>query len=77
MVAAAASLGSQQQLLTTEQTQASQRVDVLGTGVGNLVNADLAKEGASLQAAQVKQNLAAQVLSIANAQPRALLALYR
>jgi flagellin len=77
VVAAAANLGSQQQLVTTEQTQANQRVDVLTTGVGNLVNADLAKESASLQAAQVKRNLAAQALSIANAQPRALLALYR
>ena len=40
--------------------------DVLKLGVGNLVDADLAEESATLQALQIKQQLGVQALSIAN-----------
>ena len=38
----------------------------MDAGVGNLVDADLAKESANLQALQTKQQLGIQALSIAN-----------
>jgi len=49
----------------------------LNSGIGNLVDADLAKESANLQALQVKQQLGTQALSIANQAPQALLSLFR
>ena len=51
--------------------------DTLETGIGNLVDADIAKESAKLQALQVQQQLGAQALSIANSQPQVILQLFR
>lgn len=51
--------------------------DTLETGVGNLVDADLAKESAKLQAGQIKESLATKALAIANAAPQWLLALFK
>ncbi|MBV9509749.1 MAG: flagellin, partial [Caulobacteraceae bacterium] len=51
--------------------------DTIDTGVGNLVNANLAKESAQLQALQTKQQLGIQALSIANSGSSALLSLFR
>lgn len=45
-------------------------------GIGNLVDADLARTSAEFAANQVKQALGIQALSIANQQPGALLALF-
>lgn len=50
--------------------------DVLDTAVGNIVDADLGVESAKLQSAQIKQQLAAKALSIANDQPKILLSLF-
>ena len=51
--------------------------DTIDAGVGNLVDADLAKESAKLQALQTKQQLGIQALSIANQAPQVLLGLFR
>lgn len=51
--------------------------DTLDSGVGNLVDADLAKESAKLQSLQTKQQLGVQALSIANQSTSALLGLFR
>ena len=51
--------------------------DTLDAGVGNLVDADLAKESARLQALQTKQALGIQALSIANSSSASLLSLFR
>lgn len=51
--------------------------DALETGVGNLVDADLAKESARLQSLQTKQQLGVQALSIANSSTSILLGLFR
>ncbi|MDB5429000.1 MAG: flagellin [Caulobacter sp.] len=51
--------------------------DALDTGVGNLVDADLAKESAKLQALQTKQQLGVQALSIANQSPQIVLSLFK
>ena len=45
--------------------------------IGQLVDADLAKESARLQALQVQQQLGAQALSIANSAPQIVLSLFR
>jgi flagellin len=55
----------------------SKLVDELNNGIGNLVDADLAKESANLSALQTKQQLGVQALSIANQAPQMLLALFR
>ncbi len=47
------------------------------SGLGALVDADLAKESARLQALQIRQQLGTQSLSIANQSPQALLSLFR
>jgi len=51
--------------------------DSIDAGVGNLVDADLAKESAKLQALQTKQQLGIQALSIANSSSSTLLGLFR
>ena len=55
----------------------SSLTDVIETGIGNLVDADLAKESAKLQALQVQQQLGVQALSIANQAPQTILSLFR
>ena len=50
--------------------------DAVTEGLGSLVDADLAKESAQLQALQVKQQLGIQALSIANQRPQTLLSLF-
>ena len=51
--------------------------DSIDAGVGNLVDADLAKESAKLQALQTKQQLGVQALSIANQSSSMILGLFR
>jgi flagellin len=70
-------LGSQARQLDGHSRFVSKLTDVLTTGVGNLVDADLAKESARLQALQVQQQLGAQALSIANSAPQIILSLFR
>jgi flagellin len=49
----------------------------LQTGISNLVDADMAKESATLQALQTKQQLGVQALSIANQSTSIMLSLFR
>jgi flagellin len=51
--------------------------DALAAGVGRMVDTDLAAESALIQALQVKQELSAQSIGIANSAPQALLSLFR
>jgi len=51
--------------------------NALDKGIGNLVDADLAKESAKLQSLQVKQQLGVQALSIANSAPSTILGYFR
>ena len=51
--------------------------DVTEKGIGNLVDADLAKESAKLQALQTKQQLGVQALSIANSSAGIALSFFR
>ena len=58
-------------------TFVSKMQDSLEVGIGNLVDADLAKESARLTALQTKQQLGVQALSIANQSSSILLGLFR
>jgi flagellin len=51
--------------------------DALTSGIGGMVDADLAKESARLQAMQTKQQLGVQALSIANQSSQTALSLFR
>ena len=75
--AALGRLGTGQKSLETHKTFISKLSDTLTVGIGNLVDADLAKESANLQALQVKQQLGVQALSIANQAPQSILQLFR
>lgn len=70
-------LGAQAKQIESHNKFVSKLTDVLQAGVGNLVDADVAKESARLQALQVKQQLGAQALSIANQAPQIILSLFK
>jgi flagellin len=53
------------------------KIDALESGLGALVDADLAKESAKLQSLQIRQQLGTQALSMANQAPQSLLSLFR
>jgi flagellin len=69
--------GTGAKALDTHLTNVMKLQDTLDAGVGNLVDADLAKESAKLQALQTKQQLGVQALSIANQSSGILLGLFR
>ena len=70
-------LGTGSKSLDNQLTFTSKLQDTLETGIGNLVDADLAKESAKLTALQTKQQLGVQALSIANSSSSILLGLFR
>ena len=75
--AAIAKLGTSSNALSTHLTFVGKLQDSLTAGVGNLVDADVAKESANLTALQTKQQLGFQALSIANSSSSNLLSLFR
>ncbi|CAN5380893.1 flagellin [soil metagenome] len=74
---ALARLGTKAKAVATHTTFVGKLSDALESGVGNLVDADLARESAKLQALQTKQQLGVQALGIANQSPQVLLSLFR
>jgi flagellin len=70
-------LGSASRKIDAQTTFTSRLSDTIEAGIGNLVDADLAKESAKLQALQVKQQLGVQALSIANQAPQTITSLFR
>jgi len=69
-------LGAGAKSLEAQRVFAQKISDTIEVGIGNLVDADLAKESANLQALQVKQQLGVQALSIANQAPQAILSIF-
>lgn len=69
--------GSYSNYVDTQITFNKNKVDAMETGMGALVDADLAKESARLQALQIRQQLGTQSLGIANQAPQVLLSLFR
>lgn len=74
---ALSALGTGSKKLSSQRAFVDKLSDAIEVGIGNLVDADLAKESARLQSLQVKQQLGIQALSIANQQPNVVLALFR
>ena len=72
-----ARLGASAKRIENHELFVSKLQDSIKGGIGYLVDADLAVESARLQAAQVKQQLGTQALSIANQAPQAILSLFR
>lgn len=70
-------LGAGSTSLEQNRSFAGKLADVIEVGIGNLVDADMAKESANLQALQVKQQLGIQALSIANQSPQSILSLFQ
>lgn len=72
-----ADLGTKSKSLERQVTFVNKLQDSLETGIGNLVDADLAKESARLTAVQTKQQLGVQALAIANQSSSIVLNLFR
>ena len=70
-------LGAGAKRLELQQAFANKLSDTIQIGIGNLVDADMAKASATLQALQVKQQLGLQALSIANQAPQAAVSLFQ
>ncbi len=68
--------GSATNYVTNQVSYNSSKIDALNTGLGALVDANLAQESAQLQALQIRQQLGTQALSIANQAPSSLLKLF-
>ncbi len=71
-----ASLGSVAKRIEVQSEFNIKLTDILRSGVGSLVDADLAAESAKLQALQIQQQLGVQALSIANSGPQVILGLF-
>jgi flagellin len=69
--------GASMQYVENQITYNSKKVDAMNDGLGALVDADLARESAKLQALQTRQQLGVQTLSLANQGPQVLLSLFR
>lgn len=74
---ALAQLGSGSKKLSIQASFVQNLSDTLTTGIGNLVDANMAQESAMLQSLQVKQQLGVQALSIANQSPQIALSLFQ
>jgi flagellin len=70
-------IGAQATEIQNHATFVAKLSDVLNQGIGNLVDADMAKESAQLQALQAQQQLGVEALSIANSAPQIVLQLFK
>ena len=75
--AALAKLSSGSKKFSIQIDFAQKLSDTLTTGIGNLVDADMAQESALLTSLQTKQQLGVQALAIANQAPQIILSLFR
>lgn len=71
-----ARFGSASQQVDLQSEFTSNLSDSVEQGIGNLVDADLARESADLQSLQVQQQLGLQALAIANRSPQSILSLF-
>jgi len=73
---ALASLGSNFRALEQQTEYLEILKDVTETGLGNIVDADMARASAKLTSSQVQKELAAQTVSVANQNPQIFLGLF-
>ena len=76
MTDAAATLGATKQRIDMQHEFAADLRDVIDTGVGRLVDADMNEESTRLKALQTQQQLGIQALSIANSNAENVLQLF-
>ncbi|MBT5263692.1 MAG: flagellin, partial [Rhodospirillaceae bacterium] len=69
-------LGAEVRALNLQTTFLDELTDATTEGLGNIVDADLARESARLTSLQVQQQLSTQTLGIANQRPQILLGLF-
>ena len=72
-----ARLGTDSKRLEIHSSFVTKISDALEVGIGNLVDADLARESARLQSLQVKKQLGTQALSIANQAPQLITSFFQ
>lgn len=70
-------VGSEVNYVNNQISYNTDKMNALNTGLGSLVDANLAQESASLQALQIRQQLGTQALSLANQAPQTLLSLFK
>ncbi|MDR3530313.1 MAG: flagellin [Rhodopila sp.] len=70
-------IGSAIDYVNNQSTYNNDKIDALNSGLGSLIDADLAKESAQLTALQIRQQLGTQALSMANQAPQTLLSLFK
>lgn len=69
--------GAATKRLALQKSFTNRLMNNIEVGVGNLIDADMAKASAELQTLQVRQQLGLQALSIANQAPNTVLSLFR
>lgn len=69
-------LGSDARYVDAQIAFNRDKMDAIEGGLGSLIDADLAKESARLQALQIRQQLGTQTLSLANQAPQFLISLF-
>jgi flagellin len=69
-------LGSDARYIDSQVGYNRDKLDAIEGGLGALIDADIAKEAARLQALQIRQQLGTQTLSITNQAPQALISLF-
>ena len=77
VTSAVSRLGVGLKSLTIQKTLLVKQTDVTSAGIGNLIDADLGRESARLQALQVREQLGVQALEIANQAPRVILSFFQ
>jgi flagellin len=70
-------IGSSINFVNNQTTYNNNKINSLNSGLGSLIDADLAKESAQLTALQIRQQLGTQALSMANQAPQTLLSLFK
>jgi flagellin len=70
-------IGNSINYVKNQVTYNNDKIDSMNSGLGALVDADLAKESAQLSALQIRQQLGTQALSLANQAPQSLLSLFK
>ena len=70
-------VGASTNFVNNQISYNSDKIDALNSGLGSLVDADLAKESALLQSLQIQQQLGTQALTLANQAPQTLLSLFK
>jgi flagellin len=70
-------IGNNINFVNNQITFNNNKIDALNSGLGSLIDANLAQESAQLTALQIRQQLGTQALSLANQAPQTLLSLFK